>query len=177
MVRNSLTFVLILLCVIMSPTTASATGGDRYLTLQGDYRAIGEGETITLHTPALTLGGGYNISDFWLIEGTLSYGATYGNGSFQNLAGAAIAGRFLVDATQWIPSLGAQVGYMAGYNGRDGLRHALYAGGSACLDYRIWRTHSLAICGEYNVVPLQDAFRSFWGVGFRVNGFVPYMFE
>lgn len=157
-------------------TSALATEGERYLGMEVGYRPIITAET-TLHTPALTLGGGYHFSDFALVEGTLFYGATYANDAFQNVAAANLAFRLLIDATQWVPSIGPEIGYLAGYSTDSGLIHSFYAGGSACLEYRTWRTHSFALCGEMAVVPFQDDFESFYGIGFRANGFLPYLFE
>lgn len=155
---------------------ALATENEKYLGLEVGYRPVVEGET-TLQAPALTVGGGYHFSDFALVEGTLFYGATYSDSTFQHLAAANLAFRLLIDATQWVPSIGPEVGYLAGYNADDGLRHGFYAGASACLDYRAWRTHSFALCGEMAVIPFQDDFESFYGLGLRVNGFLPYLFE
>jgi hypothetical protein len=162
--------------LVLLPAAALGSGGDFYLAVEGDYRSVAQGD-VTLHTPSLTLGGGVHVSDFAVLEGTLWYGGTLANGHFENLAAVALSFRFLIDATQWIPSIGPEVGYLAGYGGEDGLRHGFYAGGSACIDYRIWRTHSLALCGEYAVIPFQDDYDSFFGLGFRVNGFLPYLFE
>ncbi len=164
------------LVVLLASSTTLATEGERYLGLELGYRPVLQGEN-TLHAPVLIMGGGYHFSDFVLVEGTVSYGATYADDLFQNLAAANLAFRLLVDATQWIPSIGPEVGYLAGYNTDAGIGHGFYVGASACLDYRTWRTHSFAICGEYSAIPFQDDFKSFYGVGLRVNGFLPYLFE
>ncbi len=172
--RTNVALVAVLLLLLPAPATAS--GGDSYLAAEVDYRSVAQ-EYLTLHTPSLTLGGGYHVSDFAVLEGTFWYGGTMANGNFENLAAVALSFRFLIDATQWIPSIGPEVGYLAGYSGGEGLRHGFYAGGSACVDYRVWRTHSLALCGEYSVIPFQDDYVSFFGLGFRVNGFLPYLFD
>ena len=164
------------LSILLVSSSALATEGERYLGIELGYRPVSKSEE-TLHTPALTVGGGYHFSDFVLVEGTVSYGATYANDLFHNIASANLAFRLLIDATQWVPSIGPEVGYLAGYNSEDGMSHGFFVGASACLDYRVWRTHSFAICGEYSVIPFQDDFESFYGLGFRANGFLPYLFE
>lgn len=165
-----------ILCVLLIGAPALATEGERYLGIEVGYRSIIAGET-TFHTPSLTLGGGYHFSDFALVEGMVFYGATSANDTFQSLAAANLAFRLLIDATQWIPSIGPEIGYLAGYSTDAGLSHSFYAGASACLEYRTWRTHSFALCGETAVIPFQDDFESFYGIGFRANGFLPYLFE
>ncbi len=167
---------LVVTVACLFPSLSRASWGEKYLAAQVDYRPVLQAEAM-LHTPALTLGGGYHVSDFALVEGSLFYGATYGDGAFRQLWGVDTTLRLLIDATQWIPSVGPAVGYLFGYDTQDSFQHGFYLGASACLDYRTWRTHSFEVCGEVAVFPFQKDYTALYLIGFRANGFLPYLFD
>lgn len=163
---------------LLVATPLAASESEFYLAVEAGYRPLSAGEELpAVQAGGLALGAGYHVTDFALLEGMLFYAAGARQGEFHNLFGAELAFRLLIDATQWIPSLGPSLGWAGDYNSDSGLLHGLSAGLSGCLEYRGRRSHSLAICGESAFFPLSDALNGFYGVAFRLNGFLPYLFE
>jgi len=158
------------------PPAAGATSGDKSFGLQLSYSAITPGGSDYLHTPSLSIGGAWHITDFALLELTGFYDGTYDE-SWRQFWGADLAFRLLLDATQWVPSVGPVVGWMFGYSSPDGLEKGLYAGLGACLEHRSRRSFSLGLCGTGALVPFHEAWEALYTVGFRVSAYLPYFFE
>lgn len=157
--------------------SAQASRGERYLSAELQYRPAKSRFAGYLHTPALSLGGGFHLTDFALFEGMAYYGLTGSQGALRHVWGGEMTLRLLIDATQWIPSIGPVVGWIFSSDEPDGFNNAFYLGAHACVDYRNVRSFSYAICGSITAVPYDGDFAAMYLLGFRLNGFLPYLFE
>jgi hypothetical protein len=169
--------IIVLLFVLAVPVSAQASRGERYLSAELQYRPAKSRFAGYLHTPALSLGGGFHLTDFALFEGMAYYGLTGSQGALRHVWGGEMTLRLLIDATQWIPSIGPVVGWIFSSDEPDGFNNAFYLGAHACVDYRNVRSFSYAICGSITAVPYDGDFAAMYLLGFRLNGFLPYLFE
>jgi hypothetical protein len=130
-----------------------------------------------LDAGALTVGGGYFLGDFCLLEAGLTYGATGHDSEFHQLASAELAFRLLVDATEWIPSIGPVAGWLFHHAPTPGLEGGFFVGASACLDRRASRTWSVGACGEYSMFPLGGPLEGAYFLGLRAALYLPAVWE
>lgn len=159
------------------PSAVNASVNEHYLTLGGQYLPVAAGDD-TFHTPSLTLGYGYFVSDFAVLEADLFYGGLPSDGAYRQFAGSHAAFRLLIDATQWVPSVGAIAGWLAAHATDTGLESgAPYAGFSLCLERRTAREKSLSACAEGASFPFSDEFQSVYFLNLNFNGYLPYFFE
>jgi hypothetical protein len=156
--------------------TAGAEPVDGYLHLQGSYMPL-KGDSGTLHFPALSVGGGCYVNDYSVVEGSATWGGTYGQQTFQQAWTIQAAYRFLIDATQWIPSFGITFGYLGRDSAAGDPAHGLTLGLSVCIDYRKKRERSVGLCGEWHYPFFQGALNSMFLVGLRVGFHFPYARE
>ena len=148
-----------------------------YLTLGGQYMPVAIGDD-TFHTPSLTLGYGYFVNDFSVLEADLYYGGLPEDGAYRQFGGGHAAFRLLIDATQWVPSVGMVAGWLATHSTEAGLESgAPYAGFSLCLERRTTRERSLSACAEGASFPLSDDYQSVYFINLNFNGYLPYFFE
>jgi len=157
--------------------SALASQSERYLWSALSYNPVSTEEGF-LHAGTLSAGFGYYLSDFSVIDGELYYGFTWSDGGPAHIAGAEAAFRLLIDATQWIPSVGPVIGWLYAYSNATESTTGPYIGGEACIEYRSVRERSLALCGEMALFPIMDTpLQGMYFLSFRWNGFLPYIFE
>jgi len=170
--------LLLAAALLTTPSPALANWGDKYFAGQLSYTpAVTAADVGRLHFPEIAFGGGYFVSDFALVEADLFYGLTYADDSVQQLFGAEASFRFLIDMTQWVPSIGPLVGWAFLPSAPDGFSHTAYLGGQACLDYRSKRSFALGLCGEMAVGIDNEVLSGYQSLGLRFSGFLPYIFE
>jgi len=173
MVRLRILLFSVLLLPLLS---VPAAAGEGYLHGQLSWMPVSHAD-YKLDAGALTVGGGYFLGDFCLLEGGLTYGATGHDGEFHQLAAAELSFRLLVDATEWIPSIGPVAGWLFHHAPTPGLEGGFYLGASACLDRRAARTWSVGACGEYSMFPLGGAMEGAYFLGLRAALYLPAVFE
>ena len=119
------------------------------------------------------------VSDFWILDANIFYAGAYGNSDFHQLAGADVAFRWVVDATQWVPSFGITAGWLGAYSPLlDGFKTTRgYAGGTACLEHRDKREKSVALCADVGYLPFDEDFGMLVLVSLDFNAYLPYFFE
>ncbi len=162
------------LLLLLLPSTGFA--GEGYLHGQLSWMPVSHLD-YRLDAGALTVGGGYFVGDFALFEAGLTYGATGHDAELHHLASADLAFRLLIDATEWIPSVGPVVGWLFHQAPTPGLEGGLYVGASACLDRRTARTWSVGACGQYSMFPLGGALEGVYFLGLRAALYLPAVWE
>lgn len=122
---------------------ASATQGEHETSigLTGALRGSpGVGGTVTSPVGGLDVRWLYDLSDFWAI-GAGAHSRFFGNNGLATRSALTFDGRFVLDALQWIPSVGAGVG--VGYGTGVGNAVVPWAHVDLGVDYRPARTWSV----------------------------------
>jgi hypothetical protein len=166
--------VFLFLLLLSSPTYASQ--GEHYLFAGLGYLPISTADGY-LHAATLSAGFGWDITDFTLVDAELYYAAAAAPGGLGHLAGAEASFRLLIDATEWVPSVGPSGGWAFSYSPDGGLDQGPYLGATACLQHRTQRESSQTICGEAAVFPFLGDLQGMYLLTFRLDGFLPYLFD
>lgn len=165
------------LAAAILPAPASATSGESFLHVDGGYLLLA-GDGGNGNGGALGMGFGYYVSDFSLVDTRLYAGATTGDETLLSAGGGEAALRILIDATEWVPSVGLAVGWMGFYGMDSGLEPgSFYYGGTVCLEYRAQRDSSIRACGTGGTFPLDDQLPSFVTATVDLSAYLPYWFE
>lgn len=164
--------------VLLAVSPALASDGEKTLSLGGAYASATMAD-MSVNGAGLRVGAGWWVSDFWILDANIFYAGAYGNSDFHQLAGADVAFRWVVDATQWVPSFGITAGWLGAYSPLlDGFKTTRgYAGGTACLEHRDKREKSVALCADVGYLPFDEDFGMLVLVSLDFNAYLPYFFE
>jgi hypothetical protein len=172
------TYLLVLVVLAFSPLQAKASDGEKTLSLGGGYAAASLND-LWVHGGGLRAGAGWWVSDFWILDGNLFYAGAYGDSDLHQLFGADASFRWVIDATQWVPSIGVTAGWLGAYSPvLDGFKTTYgFAGGTVCLEYRSKREKSLQLCADVGYLPFDDDMDMFVLVNIDFQAYLPYFFE
>jgi len=163
--------------VVLCALPANASWGEKYLSGTLSYSALSTVEHGYVHAPFVSGGMGYYVTDFSILEGEVGYGPTRADDELRQIFGGRGVFRMLIDVTEWVPSVGASLGWLSAYAPDDGLEGGAFVGFSACVDRRTQRDHSWGVCGEIAAFPFHDNFQALHTIGVRFNGFLPFLFD
>jgi hypothetical protein len=143
-------FLVVLLAALLASPVARASWGEKYLDAGAGYFLLGrvDGQH---HAPGVRVGGGWHISDFALVDAHGWYAPSPGEPGWLHLTGVSASFRFLLDATQWVPSVGPGIGWVAHLGGGKDFSHGVTLGLSGCLDHRSRREWSVGLCGDISL--------------------------
>ena len=120
----------------------------------------------------LSLGGGLGWfpSDFAIGEVTGEYGLGFGGGVHHFIA---LQGHFrmLIDAFEWVPSIGPVAGVTFFSAPQDSAGAMVDLGLEACVAWRGSRESSWKACGTMSLVPTSDHYDASFTIGVGFDGF------
>ncbi len=155
--------------LLFSPLCAQATQGETYGTIGGGYQLRTTGDGVL--NGALLLGGiGWFPSDFTVSEVTAGYTLAY-QGGLQQLFGVQGHFRVLIDAFEWVPSVGPLVGVTGAYTANSGFEAFMDLGVEGCLAWRGSREEAFRACGQVSLVPAHTYYQSLFSVSFSYDWF------
>lgn len=176
LVRVALAGLLLVIGVLASPGLLKASEGEKSASVGLGYLGVARLET-NLHAPALEVSAAWFLTDFVVTEAMLMLGVAPTQGSATAVFGGEVSLRLLLDATQWIPSIGPVVGYVGQAGGPDSFHGGLNIGLSACIDHRSHRSWSMGVCGEITAFPFGQTLEATYLAVYRLTGFFPEFFS
>lgn len=162
--------VVALLLVAAAAPSALASQGETYGSVGGGYQLRNTADGL-FHGVNLKGGVGWFPSDFTIGEVTGSYTLGY-QGGLQHLLGVQGHFRILIDAFEWVPSIGPLVGVSGAYTADLGFEAFMDLGMEACLAWRGTRDHAWRACGQVSLVPAHTYFQSLFSVEFNYDWFL-----
>lgn len=154
---------------LLVPQLALASQGEWYWKTGGGYRFSSTSEGL-LHAGELRFGLGMFPSDFTVAELNTFYNAGY-YGGLHHMLGAEASFRLLIDAFEWVPSIGPVLG-ISGIVQADGDPTMTgWLGAEFCLDYRGQRTHAFGGCVSISIVPFDREYQSMFLIDFLYLSF------
>lgn len=149
---------------------AHASQGETYGTLGGGYslRTTDDG---LLHGPGLMGGIGWFPSDFTVGEVTANY--TLGiQDDIRQMLGVQAHFRLLIDAFEWVPSVGPLLGLTGVYVPGEGLDAFMDLGVEGCVAWRGSRESAWRACGQISIVPTHVYYQSLFSLSFSYDWFL-----
>ena len=157
--------------LLLAPAPAEASEGEWFYDLSAGYSAMSV-QGPWLHLPTFRAGLGYFPSDFSVavLQGVVS--GTAKEGEYLQQVGLRGEYRLLIDAFEWVPSVGPVAGIMGSYDAGEGLDAFAFLGLTACVDYRPTRDEAFGLCGDVTIVPGHTYYQSMWAIMFNYSGFL-----
>lgn len=162
--------VVVLLLLTGAAPCVLASQGETYGSVGGGYQLRNTADGL-FHGVTLMGGVGWFPSDFTIGELTSSYTVGY-QGGLQHVLG--VQGHFLIliDAFEWVPSVGPLVGLSGAYTADSGFEAFMDLGMEVCLAWRGSRDHAWRACGQVSLVPAHTYFQSLFSVEFNYDWFL-----
>jgi len=160
----------------LTSAPGEASDGESFLRVGGGYAMTSTASE--RHGGLAELGFGYAVSDFSQVDVGVSWAAYPPGDTWLGTGTGTGAFRLLIDATEWVPSIGVAVGWMAFASEEDGFDPGtMLFGPQGCLEYRAQRDRSVLACVFAGSFPLENDPDAYLAATIDFAAYLPYFFE